>query len=62
MSRFTEFTRERQYLHNVSPRPLTWYVSALEWLPSELPTQERTRTNRIAPATSTLQVKLSLFQ
>jgi hypothetical protein len=25
MSRFTEFTRERQYLHNVSPGTLCWY-------------------------------------
>jgi hypothetical protein len=25
MSRFTEFTRERQYLHNVSPGTLRWY-------------------------------------
>jgi integrase/recombinase XerD len=40
MSRFTEFTRERQYLHNVSPATLTWYVSALKWLPSESPTQD----------------------
>jgi integrase/recombinase XerD len=41
MSRFTEFTRERQYLHNVSPATLSWYVSSLKWLPSESPTQDQ---------------------
>ncbi len=40
MSRFIEFTRERRYLHNVSPATISWYTSALKWLPSESPTQE----------------------
>jgi integrase/recombinase XerD len=40
MSRFTEFTRERQYLHNVSPATLSWYGSSLKWLASESPTQD----------------------
>ena len=40
MSRFIEFTRERRYLHNVSPATISWYTSALKWLPSESPTQD----------------------
>lgn len=40
MSRFIEFTRERRYLHNVSPATISWYNSALKWLPSETPTQD----------------------
>ncbi|MCU1320373.1 MAG: hypothetical protein JWM43_22 [Acidobacteriaceae bacterium] len=40
MSRFNEFIRERQYLHAVSARTISWYVSALKWLPSETPTQD----------------------
>ncbi len=39
MSRFIEFTRERRYLHNVSPATVSWYTHALKWLPSESPTQ-----------------------
>ena len=39
MDRFTEFTRERRYLHNVSPATVSWYTPALKWLPSETPTQ-----------------------
>jgi integrase/recombinase XerD len=40
MSRFTEFTRERRYLHNVAPTTLSWYTHAFKWLPSETPTQD----------------------
>jgi hypothetical protein len=39
MSRFTEFTRERCYLHNVSLATVSWYTRAFKWLPSESPTQ-----------------------
>ncbi|MGD0629013.1 MAG: site-specific integrase [Terracidiphilus sp.] len=39
MSQFTEFVRERRYLHNVSPATVSWYTHALKWLPSESPTQ-----------------------
>jgi integrase/recombinase XerD len=38
--RFQQFTRERQYLHNVTPATLLWYAHSLEWMPSESPTQE----------------------
>src|SRR5438552_4344762 len=37
---FSQFTRERQYLHNVSPATLEWYTHAFKWLPSESPTQD----------------------
>jgi integrase/recombinase XerD len=40
MSRFTEFTRERRYLHNVSEATVSWYTHAFKWLPSESPTQD----------------------
>ena len=40
MNRFTEFIRERRYLHNVSPATVSWYTHALKWLPSESPTQD----------------------
>jgi integrase/recombinase XerD len=40
MNRFTEFTRERRYLHNVSDATISWYTHALKWLPSESPTQD----------------------
>jgi integrase/recombinase XerD len=39
MSQFSDFIRERQYLHNVSPATISWYTHALKWLPSESPTQ-----------------------
>jgi integrase/recombinase XerD len=41
MQRFQQFIRERQYLHNVSPRTLEWYANSLRWLPSETPSQEQ---------------------
>ena len=40
MDRFTEFTRERRYLHNVSPATLSWYTHAFKWLLSQAPTQD----------------------
>ena len=40
MSRFSEFVRERQYLHNVSSATVSWYTHAFKWLPSESPTQD----------------------
>jgi integrase len=40
MERFSQFTRERQYLHNVSPATLDWYKNSLKWLPSESPSQD----------------------
>ena len=40
MDRFTEFVRERRYLHNVSPATVSWYTHAFKWLPSESPTQD----------------------
>ena len=40
MDRFTEFIRERRYLHNVSAATVSWYTHALKWLPSESPTQD----------------------
>jgi len=41
MNRFTEFTRERRYLHNVSDATISWYTHAFKWLPGESPTQEQ---------------------
>ena len=41
MSHFDTFIRERKYLHNVSPHTISWYTSALRWLPSPSPTQEQ---------------------
>ena len=40
MERFSQFTRERQYLHNVSFSTLDWYKNSLKWLLSESPTQD----------------------
>jgi integrase/recombinase XerD len=40
MNRFSEFVRERQYLHNVSPATISWYTHAFKWLPSESPSQD----------------------
>jgi integrase/recombinase XerD len=39
MQGFQQFIRERQYLHNVSPRTLEWYENSFRWLPCEDPTQ-----------------------
>ncbi|MGB9071465.1 MAG: tyrosine-type recombinase/integrase [Terriglobales bacterium] len=40
MDRFEQFTRERQYLSNVSPATLEWYKHSFKWLRSESPTQD----------------------
>jgi len=36
---FSDFIRERRYLHNVSPATISWYTHAFKWLPSESPAQ-----------------------
>jgi integrase/recombinase XerD len=36
---FTEFIRERQFLHNVTPATVSWYHQSLRYLPCETPTQ-----------------------
>jgi len=36
---FSEFIRERQYLHNVTPATLEWYKNSFRWLPSDSPSQ-----------------------
>jgi integrase/recombinase XerD len=41
MEGFKQFIRERQYLHNVSPRTLEWYENSFRWLPCEAPTQKQ---------------------
>jgi integrase/recombinase XerD len=41
MNGFIEFTRERRYLHNVSPAAISWHTHALKWLPSEHPRQDQ---------------------
>jgi len=40
MEGFSQFVRERQYLHNVSPATLEWYKHSFRWLRSESPSQE----------------------
>ncbi|HWZ81850.1 MAG TPA: site-specific integrase [Terriglobales bacterium] len=40
----SEFLRERQYLHNVSPATLAWYGNSFRWLPGESPTQEQLKS------------------
>jgi integrase/recombinase XerD len=39
MQRHQQFIRERQYLHNVSPRTIEWYENSLRWLPNDSPSQ-----------------------
>lgn len=34
---FEQFIRERQYLHNVSPRTIEWYNEAFKWLQTAEP-------------------------
>lgn len=38
---FNDFIRERRYLNNVSPSTISWYTHALNWLPSESPSQDQ---------------------
>ena len=37
---FAQFTRERQYLSNVSPATLEWYKRSFKWLRTESPSQD----------------------
>jgi integrase/recombinase XerD len=37
---FNDFIRERRYLNNVSASTISWYTHALNWLPSESPSQD----------------------
>jgi integrase/recombinase XerD len=37
---FSQFIRERQYLHNVSPATIEWYKHSFKWLRTENPTEE----------------------
>ena len=37
---FSEFTRERQFLSNVSPSTLEWYKHSFKWLRTESPSQD----------------------
>jgi integrase/recombinase XerD len=37
---FSQFIRERQYLHNVSPATVEWYKCSFKWLCSENPTEQ----------------------
>jgi integrase/recombinase XerD len=37
---FSQFIRERQYLHNVSPATIEWYKHSFKWLRTESPTEE----------------------
>ena len=39
MREFQQFIRERQFLHNVSPRTIEWYENSFRWLPCPEPTQ-----------------------
>jgi integrase/recombinase XerD len=36
---FEQFIKERQYLHNVSPRTIEWYRESFRWLGTEIPTE-----------------------
>jgi integrase/recombinase XerD len=38
---FSNFIRERQFLHNVTPATVEWYKQSFRWLPCENPTQEQ---------------------
>ncbi len=40
MAGFSQFLRERQYLHNVSPATIEWYKHTLKWLPTESPSAD----------------------
>jgi integrase/recombinase XerD len=40
MTLFEQFIRERQFLHNVSPRTAQWYRESLKWLNDEKPDQQ----------------------
>jgi hypothetical protein len=40
MAGFSQFTRERQSLSNVSPATLEWYKHSFKWLRTESPSQD----------------------
>jgi integrase/recombinase XerD len=40
LPRFQQFIRERQYLTNVSPATIEWYIHAFKWLHTESPSQD----------------------
>ena len=42
---FEQFIRERQYLHNVSPRTIQWYREAFKWLRIPDPGERSNRRN-----------------
>src|ERR1041385_7698613 len=37
---FTDFIRERTYLHNVTPATVEWYKHSLKWLRSDSPSKQ----------------------
>lgn len=39
-TKFSQFIRERQYLHNVSAATIEWYKHSFKWLPNENPSEE----------------------
>jgi integrase/recombinase XerD len=39
MSKFDQFTKERLYLNNVSPRTIEWHKQSLKWLRVEEPSE-----------------------
>lgn len=41
LPRFEQFTRERQFLSNVSPSTLEWYKHSFKWLNTDSPTLEQ---------------------
>jgi integrase/recombinase XerD len=47
---FSQFIRERRFLHNVSPATLSWYTHALKWLPTESPSQDELKNTRASDA------------
>lgn len=40
MPLFSQFIRERQYLHNVAPTTVEWYKHSFKWLRTEAPSQD----------------------
>ena len=36
MPLFSQFIKERQYLHNVSPATLEWYKHSFKWLRTDM--------------------------
>src|ERR1700732_4840633 len=37
---FSQFIRERQYLHNVTPATVEWYAHSFKWLHTPSPSQD----------------------